>query len=378
MKFLLLSPTKALVTERPRGLKAETASGASQTMRSRTSFTAVELAQAWHDLPREDIRSGRFEASADKAALCWMRNVAVLVMEVDLSASGAGLDLDELEEALSHMAEHYASRYLHEFLEPDQAALAWTGRTLLLEAEEQPPEGWLGDGRAEASVDNLDGPSSAGVTASWGNAVISGCEALDEPAWRELVRGMVDAQALWREVSHIADDVASKARKRVVGNNRRNRQNLKQFLRDIDDLSTDLADHNLAADELKMVIQGNRQAAGRAWLNAWGYEDAVSRVERRLSDVENVAERRTARLDARYQGSVEIILLALGSLTLFEVALTAISAAYSGGVDEVPGAGTPFSVLGLLRSAHSELILLVAGVAILSGVLILLRSRRTS
>src|SRR5690606_39324815 len=100
-----------------------------------------------------------------------------------------------------------------------------------------------------------------------------------------------------------------------------------------------LAQHHAAGDERFLVGQGVRRTTALAILEAWQYEDVMARVGCRIADAHDVVSRKRERFERRYQSTVEAVLFVLGLLTFVEIVLAAISTAYSGPVDTVPGAG---------------------------------------
>lgn len=371
MRFLLLAPTK--MASRSELAPPSEVPGRGPMMRSRFDFDAAELRQHWTDLPATDVVTpgGAEPALIRTAGLCRLRGIGVLVLEVDIGFTIHSTDLEQMESQLTQVAEIYAGQYLA----GNERDLAWVGRTHLLDAKETGVPRWLAEKTDTAPLSDVHQTGHVTATASWGNGEISGYRQLGDDAWRETVRGMIDAQVLWREISMIAERAAQRARSRLVGKHS-SRSQLRRFLNDIEELTVFAADHNLAADEQMLAVQGNRKSAGDAWLRVWGYSDMVSRVERRLQDLEAVAERRTARINARYQGSVEVILLILGALTLFDLAFSAVSASFIGVTEHVPGAYVPFSLFQAVRFVGGDFVLLLAAVLMLGGVLWLWRTRK--
>lgn len=371
MRFLLLAPTQVAKTLAMTPPTETLRKGTS--MRSRFDFDAEDLQQFWTDLPSTELvtTGDPGTASITKAGLCRLRGFGVLALEVDVDFNVANIDLDRMESQLTHVAEVYANQYL----QGEERNLAWVGRTHLLRPDESSIPGWLAEKCTTVSLSEPHRAADVTATVSWGNGEICGYWRLGDDAWRETARGMIDAQVMWREISSIAGRAAARART-VLAGKERSRTQLRRFLNDIEELSILVADHNLAADEQMLAIQGNRKTSGEAWLRVWGYHDMVSRVERRLQDLKAVAERRSARINARYQASVEVCLLILGALTLFDLALSTVSVSLIGLTGYVPGEGMPLSVFQAARSLGGDFVMLLAALLMGVGVLWLWWTRK--
>ncbi len=100
----------------------------------------------------------------------------------------------------------------------------------------------------------------------------------------------------------------------------------------------------------------------------------MARVGRRIADAHDVVSRKRERFERRYQSTVEAVLFVLGLLTFVEIVLAAISTAYSGPVDTVPGAGV--GLFAWLRSTSSDtLVLGTAGLVLVAALLVVARRR---
>lgn len=348
--------------------------GSGVIMRSRHDFVARDLAQTWRACPLPSsgtMLDERIDATVYSAHLYWLRDYGVLALEVEVATVPDENEI--LEKGLTGLAETYAERYLP----VAYRSLAWVGRTVLSAAEEPQIDGWLGPNPQSVLLHDAAGKTPAEATVSWGNSAITGWDDLDETSAVETVRGMVDAQALWREISHIAERAAERARDDLIGRRSAVRQReLRRFLRDLEELTAQMADHNLASDEQMLNIQGNRKAAGLAWLQSWDYPDMVARIERRLHSLESVAGRKRERLNARFQGSVQTILLVLGVAAVIDMALSVVSTAFAGNAETTPGETVPWGFFAFVRNSGGEPLLLIAVVLVGLIAVWLIRSRK--
>lgn len=365
MRFLLLAPTDEPVAGEAEAELVSISEPAEPRLRSRAEFDAIELLQRWLDQPTgPDLVA---DADVVRAAVCWTRTFSVLALEVDVE------DVEDeraaaLEARLTDIATAYATSQGID-------RLAWVGRVAMVDDPGALPQDWLGDDVVTVALGEEDSPAELRV--SWGNSVAVGVSTVSETRWRHTVRGLVDAQSLWRELSYIAERSAEATRRTLVTQGQ-GREGIRAFLARIEDLSSQAALHNLAYDELLTAVQGARRRAALAALQTWQYAAVLGRVGHRLSDLEAIALKKSASLNARYQRTVEAILFALGTATLLELALSLVSTAWSGGVDSVPGDRADLHVLSGVREIGADPIILFAVALLIVGALWLRRSKDRS
>ncbi|MGH3433514.1 MAG: hypothetical protein ACRDQB_11835, partial [Thermocrispum sp.] len=227
----------------------------------------------------------------------------------------------------------------------------------------------------EQVVLRADGHSPV-LTVGWGNNVLDADANLTSLLRTRLIEGLVDAQVLWGQLDAIAQRSADLIRTyRQPGNGKRRELATRQ----VDDITKDLATHNLYYDELLLNVQGTRKHVAVATLRSWGYPTLLDRVSRRVTEIERVAQQEAENNRRRYQGIVEAVLLAIGLVSLLQLLLALVQTAFSGGVDQVPGGRDRLSIMEFLRGVDLDLaIWLTSAVTMLAFVGIVLLKRRGS
>lgn len=308
-----------------------------------------------------------FDMVANRTWLAEVDGTTVLTVECEVRSAApepiGGVELELLEADLTELA----TRVAVDVLGCTRESVAWVGRYALSE----PPAGWLG---AETVRRPLNGSSETAVIGGWGNGAVTGWSLLDDGARGEVVRGLVDAQYLWHQVDELSRRSLDIVRGFRTPHARVRARDLRRVQRAVEAEWTALAQHHAAADDLFLNVQGVRRTTALAILEAWQYEDVMARVGRRIADAHDVVSRKRERFERRYQSTVEAVLFVLGLLTFVEIVLAAISTAYSGPVDTVPGAGV--GLFAWLRSTSSDtLVLGTAGLVLVAALLVVARRR---
>ena len=376
MRFLLVAPTADEIPRPADAAQVDAPSKGEARLRSSADFDAIELAQWWRDLPAGGQLAGKHGSPGMRvlrAAMCWSRGFSVLALEVEAAMSEGGPPpLAVLESWLTDAATEYATRHR-------LGEIAWAHRVAMTDEAALLPADWLGEDpvSVEVTTNGNDGgrPIVGILSVGWGNSLATGDLDAEERVWRHTVRGLVDAQTLWRELSWISEQATHATRANSIDGGAK-RSEVTSFLHRLDELEAKKALHNLAFDELITVFGGPRRRAAEVALLSWGYERVHERVTQRLTDLASVAEKRAKTLDANYQRTVEGILFALGTVAVLEVALSLVGTAWSGAVDTVPGQGSSIPLLSAVREVGADSVITFAIVVLLLGALWLRRSRR--
>ncbi|MBN9224060.1 MAG: hypothetical protein ABS63_10905 [Microbacterium sp. SCN 70-27] len=375
MRFLLIAPL--------RGSTAQIRS-TKETTRTGDRFGADRLVQHWVDLDTvaqqipETVNStdaatfvggGELAGEIRRAALCLARGLPVLALEaeVDAPAPRTKVDVGRLETRLDTLVDRFVGQ------NPLLGEARWAGRIALLEAGSTLGEDWSGRNRVPVTASL--GDDDVELCIGWGNSEVRGWESLPDEAWRETVRGLVDAQVLWCEITQIGDAAAGSTDTMLVGDTRG--VHLSRYQATLADLMTENALHNIAHDEILTNMQGERRLAAQAALGAWGYADVAARVARRLQDLDDVARRRESARSGRYQRLVERVLFILALVTVIDLAFAIVGTSYSGGVSQIPGDGSWLHLFDALREINADVFVVasIIVIAILSGILIIRRRR---
>lgn len=377
-KYLLLVPLE----DGPRldGLDREdTVEDHVRSFESRKSSRPQVLEQEWFPLETHLDLTGvstREESVVARAAVAAIqgRYVAALELTSPQSGSGKADDTQPTIEDVERWLTTVAADYLSQALGVSSDSIPWVGRYLL---EDRVPVNWHSPGaQSEELSSNMLSGSTANITLGWGNGSIRGWEFLSESDKKQLVRGLVDAQYIWLEVSLIADDCLFAIRELhtdLDGTSLRSQVRGRPQM--VEGLRRRLVDHHLAMDDLLLNVQGLRQQTARVALSAWHYLDVSARTDRRVDEAMQLFSLYRQRREARFQSIVEWILLAMSLLGLAQFTTGLISTAYSGTVNSSPGEGSSLGLLAWVRSTDADVLILVTILLTAAIVLLLVRRR---
>ena len=381
-------------------------------MRSRLSYTPQYLTQRWYDVvpPRDDdaeavpahsgphlisrlVSPSPDDASAssgvriERAAVAVSRTTTVLAVDAYIGESWEAAEpveadshiydsIDLLENALSECAEQLARDIragLEEIPGAHATAAIWVARYLRVPHSDSVPEGWLG---GEVTPEPFRSPSDASaLEIGWGNGALRGVEDLGPVEWDEMVRGLIDAQTIWSELAMLSDVSGHTLNELYGPDDRDSKRRRRRLMGQVEDFAGALATHQLAYDDLMLTIQGIRRRTAVATLSAWGYADALERVDRRLSDALVVANTMRSVNERKYQELVQGVLYGLAVLTVLDVSLALIGTAFSGS-DEEPGHDSALGILEAIRLTNQDSLIVAALVIAVAAAAAYLIGRR--
>lgn len=323
---------------------------------SRRGFRTDSLSQVWRSL--EAPTTGHLTVIS--AALVSIPPAEVAVFDITLPALNS--TVADVEESLTRHAEELLRMY--------GGGHAWTpkwvSRTFV---GQDPPDNWIpSDDSSAQSLDRY----GMHIRLSWGNNLIWGETDTTAPEWREVVRGLVDAQVLWTQLDDIVRNSGREIRRLTTGEGPTHTVSLQV----VDDVERQLIAHELSFDEFETQVQGIRHEVARRQLQAWNVAKMRSRAQRRAQDLGVVARQEVARRSSRYQSKVEMILFILGLTALIQTALAVIQTAFSGGVATVPGGKGGF--LEWVREVNLDLVLGVVTFTLVAILWTVLRMRRSA
>ncbi|HJF14544.1 MAG TPA: hypothetical protein K8V32_07020 [Enteractinococcus helveticum] len=281
----------------------------------------------------------------------------------------SGSELEQLEIALTKIG---IQASVSELQCPPESVM-WVGRNRLLRTDEKVTEGWLS---SEVVTSPLDGTPGASINSGWGNGSVLGWDLLDHTERLEVICGLIDAQYLWHQADKLSRSSLNILQSIGPPQARVKSREVRLMQHQMEEEWTNMANHHLAADDLFLNVQGVRRTVAQANLDAWNYNETIERITRRMQDTGNVVSRKSARLDRRYQSTVEMVLFALGLLTFLEIILSAISAAYSGAVPGMPGDEETIGVFAWLRNTSSDVLVLGAFALIFVAAALVITRRK--
>lgn len=392
MRYLLIAPVAAARPEatsrsrRRRGPATMPDAPTDPLLRSRLDFQQNELdhVASQIDLPAGQIdldSEGCCSASVTGAARVTVRRQSMVALEVRHRCTD-----EELARCSIHTEEFLTSvpgALACVLSELDGQVFAWVSRTSLPEREDQMLDNWLDEDAVErqlfSSTAGRAGPQ-APIKAwfGWGNNAITGWGSTEGPIKEQLVRGLIDAQAIWIEIEEISARSSQIVHNLIDDGSRLDRREYDAHLADIRRLTLEIASHRLAHDDLLLSMQGPRRAAALSQLESWSYADVAAKVGSRLSETTTIIEQSKSALDRTYQKVIEIALFALSLVTFVDLVLAAISTSYSG-VDDPPGETSRLGILRWIRGVDPDWLLVAAAgtiLAIVSSVLISRLRRR--
>ena len=366
MKYFLVAPLAGLT-------RAETAprnpanERSGLALRSRVDYQTQELRQTWRPItvPAEN---DSVEPAIEQAWLVSVGNRSFLALIVLASAPISGSN-SAVESVLSDLAFAFAAK-THEI----SSTPLWVSRTLLLPPGGSVPPGWIDGDATTVSLDRPDG-TGAQLHLGWGNNAIIGWDESVRPEQSQLLLGILDAQYLWVDIEALSTQSSDSVHEIVESGQSRG---LRRNLLLMEQLSTSLALHNLAYDDLLMHVQGVQRTAAVALLKAWNYSDVTERVARRIEDTTRVLEQKTARRDRVYQGVVEAVLFGLALTAVLDLVVAVIStslASYSSGIEHP---GSPVGILPWFAATDPDYLIIatILGIVVLAATVGLVRLRR--
>jgi|GEM_PF-3768263 len=347
---------------------------------SRSASAAEVLHQSWSLIEPEAEPKQTGSASTvevTKAALACVRSQNIAALEVTRRLAPDGGVPEEDAERIEVELSDAAKRFLVDRLGISESAIAWVGRYAL---DEHQPEQWTSHGTITETLHTGHGSTAhqPEIQIGWGNGVVLGWARLSEDDRTQLVRGLVDAQCIWAECHSIATEALASIRTlQEPAGGGVSAKELQRLQHSTEALAARLVDHHLALDDLLLNIQGPRSQTARTALEAWGYQDVSTRVDRRVADVLQLLQLRRERFDRRFQSTVEFVLFALGLLTLIEFSLALISTSFAGPVQASPGDGSFLGVFAWIRSANADALFLIA-IALAATAAVFVEKRRRS
>ncbi len=244
----------------------------------------------------------------------------------------------------------------------------WISRTLVVDDKDVIPKDWLHSRSLQLSPETIAALRCREAYVGWGNNVIVGaagsidrmsafmCHREDNEAVRLFIDGLVDAQSFWIEAEALAKDAVM-----MVLEQRDDEDKGQDIGEESENVLSNLAYLNALYNDYDMSTQGIRHDVAHTQLKAWNYYDLCSSIGERLHDAEGLHKRKQQKKDAHYHHLVEIILYALGSLSVISLALDFYQTALSGNVDMAPqGIVAAFvQCFGLDNSVLLSLIIIV-------------------
>ena len=348
MKYFLVAPLDGYVSidGGPRAVQATSRNAL--TMRSRVEYETEELRQSWSAL---EVAPAAAKAAlrVDAAWLVSIHERSFIAVRAESTAALKGSH-SEVEEALSDLVLDFATAH------PSVTATPlWVSRTLLLPASGKVPAGWI-DG--DATTVKLDGSGNTmtELRLGWGNNAIVGWDDAVATDESQLVLGILDAQYLWVDIEALSAKSSTSIHEIVDGGGREV-GSLRRKLLLMEELSTSLALHNLAYDDLLMHVQGAQRATAVALLKAWSYHDVTTRVARRIEDTTRVLEQKTSRRERGYQSLVEAILFGLALAAFLELVIVTISTAYEAHSTGIEHDSSPFGIFPWFQATDPDYVI---------------------
>lgn len=340
--------------------------GAGTVFSTRADSLPLIVDQTWTKL---SLSTSPVDAHPDVRELWMVSSRGMTALVLDVAMDDEHLPAEVLEATLTATAQWIVAHT------PSlaEAEVAWVGR-ILVTRDGSSPDSWLLDSQGTSDSDTSIelGPPDMRLTTGWGNNLLVHPEEspdvalLDSVHIRSAIEGIVDGQLLWLEL----DWVSGRSSRLVLstlrgGSGRVARAEYSRVSRELSELSSAMAVHQLAFDDLRVRVQGVRRSVGICALTAWGYSEASERIDRRLGEIGRVVESWRGQLDNRYQGAAELILITLSLVTSLDLALSFISTSFIG-TDGIPGSRSPWGVLSWFRHTDSDVVLL--GMAIILAV----------
>lgn len=325
---------------------------ATKRFTSRIEYQVNFLAQEWEPLPLPATKDGMSFENLWSVLLA-SQHVMVADITTDLKPS---VKLEqESNEIMSAVA-----RETMPGSEP-----RWVARQMLVDSPLDVPVDWMQATGIPVEV-AAAGEEPSTVIAAWGNGIVENWDGLSEAQQLEVRRGLVDAQVIWSDLTIVSDaTLADSSDLFFTGEDEFPIRELDAKRTTTEGAAARIARHNLLRDELYFNVQGIRRDVAEQLLEAWRHPEAVGRVSRRVEEMRQTVELRAQERSKRYQSAVETVLLALGLLTVLDVAIALLSLAFSG-ADRSPGEGSPLGLLSVLRATNTDWILLGSLLVIIS------------
>lgn len=277
-----------------------------------------------------------------------------LVVDTD----GTERSVDELEERLSAVA-HDGGRTS----DVESIRLRWVAR-IHLSADVEDAEIW-----PSAHHETVELGDGGVLTIGWGSGRIDGWDGLDPTTQLDVLQGLAEAQALWCELE---DLIASSSGDLISLYKNGSRVDADRILARLADTNAALQLHTLAWSEISRGVRVRPRAVARATLDAWDYPGLRAQVDADIEAAMSHAHVLERLAGARYQRAVELVLLALTVVSALGLVLGLIDLAYT----VVASGGQTDSLLGAVRAADANVLVLVSGLALLLVLVMLVSSRR--
>lgn len=360
------------------------------SLRSRLDHHAGELDQHWREIDPVLLPDTAQQAAVDSAWIVQARGERFLTALVQLGpahgrpgphAPGAGhgapVRTEQTEEFLSGVVQEIADATA-----ASGTTALWVSRTLLLTGDETARPDWQDGEHTDIALSSHHAggtPAQATASLGWGNNTIARWEQVDATTRHQIALGLVDAQAIWRELDGIALRSAAVVRHSLSLAGSAKRSVHQGLIDELADIATTTAGHNLAFDDLLLNVQGMRRSIARASLETWGYADLSARVARRLDETGAILEKRKLALDRRYQRLVSALGIGLSLAVFVDLILAFISTAYIG-MPGSPAEGASWGIFRWFATTDGDALLLgslaLAGLA--TATIMLSRMHRDS
>lgn len=342
---------------------------------SRTQSNDMLLRQCWTDYDTTHFTPSDEHAGIrlDLAAKCMTRGHEFVAMEVVVEARRLpDADVMHTESLLSAFAIDFISTT--EAIDPTN--LLWVARYALLPSGDDPPFGWLSSDVSSIDISDAAGSAENDISLrlGWGNGAVHGWERLSEDQQKNLVRGIIDAQVIWRDIDSISNENLDILFSGMAENRKPRKQAIRQLTKRYSQNSANAVTHQLLYDEVLMKVQGIRREASTALLASWQYEYSSSRMLERNNDTRLLIEALSARISSRYQAAIERTLLFLSMLTIVDISLSLINTSFSGQTTarlHPVGHG----IFYVIRQANADVILLCSLVLMFVVSVIFFRRR---
>lgn len=356
MKFLLIAPIK----------DASSLNGAKQlppTLTTEESLTSRDtskvnfLAQHWDIHFAEqfsDVNTDCGEFHLEHAWKCTTRDSEYCIMIASSERlPEAATKVAELEKCLSHAGLIWASAMLADTRETPQ--FPWVARYALVEGNNELPENWLHSAHSFTEITSESGVadgSKVKVSLGWGNGAIIGWRRMDLTAKYRIVEGLIDAQVIWNDLQRILESNEGIFTRLLNPPLKRQKRFIRNLHGERSVLEISASKHQLFFDELIQSVQGTRRICAELLLISWGYERSATRMLERVKDTALHVDNLRARSESRYQSAVQIMLIALGFMTIVDTCLALLSTAFSGGTSLIPNGS--FGLFSLIRSIDAD------------------------
>ncbi|PKY70324.1 hypothetical protein CYJ40_06240 [Brevibacterium ravenspurgense] len=212
----------------------------------------------------------------------------------------------------------------------------WTARYAVTETGSELPIQWIDAGGKRRFEEKIEAGEEIVFQLGWGNGLLYGWNQLSA-ADRQLFReGFVDAQHIWIDLEELSEQLKNlRARINRVGEKVK-RGTVREIQTELASLRSHEALHDEYCEEMVIATQGLRREVSDKLLSEWRHEEVSKRLETRINHVSDHARTVSSRVSNAYARSTENVLLFLGAISLIDLCLNLIAAAFSGSTVEEP------------------------------------------